>query len=76
MQGAELLQNRIHVTGPGNPERIPLMGHDEYTIKFSYLSKIAEHYGYRVHRGQYKDFITYEYDGRLEFYSYVQFTKG
>jgi len=63
----EEMQNKIHISGPGNPERIPLMGHDEYTIKFSHLSRIAEQFGYRVLRGQYKDFITYEYTGRLNF---------
>jgi hypothetical protein len=63
----EEMRNKMQISGTGNPERIPLMGHDEYTIKFSNLSRIAEQFGYRVLRGQYKDFITYEYTGRVNF---------
>jgi SAM-dependent methyltransferase len=63
----EEMRGKINISGTGNPERIPLMGHDEYTIKFSHLSRIAEEFGYRVIRGQYKDFITYEYTGRVNF---------
>jgi hypothetical protein len=63
----EEMRNKIDISGTGNPERISLMGHDEYTIKFSHLSRIAERFGYRVIRGQYKDFITYEYTGRVNF---------
>lgn len=61
------LRDILHVPGPGNPERIPLMGHDEYTIKFSYLEKVARAFGYRTVRGQYKDFITFDRSGRLRF---------
>ena len=63
----EEMRNKINISGPGNPERIPLMGHEEYTIKFSHLARVAEQFGYRVIRGQYKDFITYEYTGRVNF---------
>jgi hypothetical protein len=63
----EKMRNKIQISAMGNPERIPLMGHDEYTIKFSHLSRIAKKFGYRVIRGQYKDFITYEYTGRVNF---------
>ena len=41
----------------GIPERIRLMGHDEYTIKFSYLQKIAEFHGYKTVRGPFADYI-------------------
>lgn len=41
----------------GNPRRIRLKGHDEYTIKFSYLEAIAGHQGYRVKRGPFADYI-------------------
>ncbi len=41
----------------GNPERIRLMGHDEYTIRFSDLVTVGLHYGYQVTRGRYADFI-------------------
>jgi hypothetical protein len=39
------------------PERIPLKKHDEYTIKFSHLQKLARAHGYRVVRGQFVDFL-------------------
>ena len=34
-----------------------LKGHDEYTIKFSHLEKIAVFYNYKVVRGQFADFL-------------------
>lgn len=63
----EPLDNLIDVTYIGNPERIPLMGHDEYTIRFSHLEKTAKRFGYRVLRGQYADFIGFDMTGRLNF---------
>jgi hypothetical protein len=63
----EDMKNKIQVTGPGNPERIPLMGHDEYTIKFSHLERMADRLGYRAERGQYRDFISFDYTARLNF---------
>ena len=57
----------IDVPYAGNPERIPLMGHDEYTIQFSHLEKTAQRFGYRVLRGQYADFIGFDMTGRLNF---------
>ncbi len=44
-------------SGTGNPRRIRLKGHDEYTIRFSYLEAIAGRQGYRVRRGPFADFI-------------------
>lgn len=61
------LKDILHIPGPGNPERISLLGHDEYTIKFSYLEKVARAFGYRTVRGQYKDFITFDRTGRINF---------
>ncbi len=63
----ETLKNKINISSTQNPERIPLMGHCEYTIKFSYLVRVAEQLGYRVQRGQYKDFITFPYTDKLNF---------
>ncbi|MBN2157976.1 MAG: hypothetical protein JW807_01180 [Spirochaetes bacterium] len=63
----EELKNKIAVSGSGNPERIRLMGHDEYTIRFSDLVTVAEQFGYRVVRGQYSDFIRYEYTDAINF---------
>ncbi len=44
-------------TASGNPEKITLKGHNEYTIKFSNLQKIAETCNYKVLRGQFADFL-------------------
>ncbi len=49
------------------PEEIKLLGHSEYTIKFSHMEKIAQACGYRVIRGQYIDFIDIISDGRVNF---------
>jgi hypothetical protein len=57
----------IDVPYAGNPERIPLMGHDEYTIQFSHLEKTAQRFGYCVLRGQYADFIGFDMTDRLNF---------
>lgn len=63
----EPMKSRLSITSPQNPERISLMGHCEYTIKFSYLERVAARLGYRVTRGQYKDFITFPYTDKLNF---------
>jgi hypothetical protein len=49
----------------GNPERIALKGHDEYTIKFSYLVDIARHYHYNVVRGPMADYIEPNFTDRV-----------
>jgi hypothetical protein len=46
-----------HFVAAGNPERISLHGHDEFTIKFSHLEKIARAYRYKVFRGRYVDIL-------------------
>jgi hypothetical protein len=47
----------FQIESTGNPERISLAGHDEYTIKFSYLEKVATSHGYMSIRGPFADFI-------------------
>lgn len=47
------------------PERISLKGHDEYTIKFSYLEKVAAFHGYSARRGPFADFLKIEWNDRL-----------
>lgn len=49
----------------GNPRRIRLKGHDEYTIKFSYLQAIADRLGYRTRRGPFADYIVPEMNDHL-----------
>jgi SAM-dependent methyltransferase len=51
------LRSIIRTKPTGNPERIKLAGHDEYTIKFSYLEKVAAFHDYRSIRGSFADFI-------------------
>lgn len=55
----EGLRSIIHVESTGNPERISLAGHDEYTIKFSYLQQVAALHGYKSIRGPFADFIPF-----------------
>ncbi|MHB8109099.1 MAG: methyltransferase domain-containing protein, partial [Syntrophorhabdaceae bacterium] len=47
----------LDTSSTGNPRRIALKGHDEFTIKFSYLEKIATQLGYRTRRGPFADYI-------------------
>jgi hypothetical protein len=47
----------LEINPTGNPERIKLHGHDEYTVRFSELERVAEFFGYTTIRGQYIDFI-------------------
>ncbi|MBP1749450.1 MAG: putative cytosolic protein [Deltaproteobacteria bacterium] len=47
----------------GDPRRIRLKGHDEYTIKFSYLQVIAKRLGYQVKRGPFADYIVPHLNG-------------
>ena len=60
-------RNLIKISSTGNPERIQLKGHNEYTIKFSFLEHVAKKLGYKTIRGQYKDFIEIEFDDRINF---------
>jgi len=50
----------VRITSTGNPERIRLKGHDEYTIKFSHLENVARAHGYEVTRGPFVDFVPVE----------------
>lgn len=51
------LKHYIPLVSDGNPRRIRLKGHDEYTIKFSHLRRIAEYHGYRTVRGPFADYV-------------------
>lgn len=57
----------IDIQSSGNPERISLKEHDEYTIKFSYLQKLAETFNYRSVRGPFADFIEFDFSDKLRF---------
>jgi hypothetical protein len=61
----EELAGLIRISAPGRPERIPLKGHDEYTVKFSHLEAIARYHGYRVRRGPLADYLPVAWTDRL-----------
>lgn len=49
----------------GNPEKISLKGHAEFTIKFSALEKIARAFHYEVFRGPYTDILPVSFNDRV-----------
>ena len=55
----EALRLFVHIESTGTPEKISLKGHDEYSIQFSYLQRIAEAFGYTSFRGPFADFIPF-----------------
>ena len=61
----EDLRELIHIFPAGFPEKISLKGHDEYTIKFSYLQNIAEIFNYKVRRGPIADLLPIEFSDKL-----------
>ena len=54
------------MSAPGFPERIRLKGHDEYTVKFSHLEKIADSLGYGTRRGPIADYLEPVFSERLK----------
>jgi len=61
------MKGLMEVAVAGFPERIPLKGHVEYTVKFSHLEAVAAALGYRTMRGQYIDFLEPVIDERMRF---------
>jgi hypothetical protein len=59
------LKSYLCFTTAGNPEKIALRGHDEYTIKFSFLQKIAQKFDYNVVRGSFADFVKPDFNDRV-----------
>lgn len=53
----DLMKPYVTLESSGIPERISLKGHKEYTVKFSYLQKIAEVLNYKTRRGSFADFL-------------------
>ncbi|MBN1380989.1 MAG: hypothetical protein JXA41_04890 [Deltaproteobacteria bacterium] len=60
-----ILNPYLQIVPTGNPERIILQGHDEYTLKFSYLADVAKYHGYDVTRGPMSDFIEPDFSDRV-----------
>jgi hypothetical protein len=65
-QVPEALRLFVHVESAGTPEKISLKGHDEYSIQFSYLQKVAEVFGYTCVRGPFADFIPFTITEELQ----------
>ncbi|MDO9585168.1 MAG: SAM-dependent methyltransferase [Syntrophales bacterium] len=63
----EVLRPFIHVESTGNPEKISLMGHDEYSIRFSHLQQVAHTFNYVSIRGLFADFIHVDFTEDLRF---------
>jgi Fe-S-cluster containining protein len=63
----EPYRSYIHVPAGGNPQRISLRGHDEYTVKFSHLESVARTFSYRTIRGPLADVIPFDFNDRLRF---------
>lgn len=63
----EPLQRYIQRRPAGNPERIRLRGHDEYTIRFTDLEKIARAFQYQVIRGPFADFLEFDFTDKLRY---------
>lgn len=61
----EKLKSYINIESSGIPEKIPLKGHDEYTIKFSYLQKIAEMFHYKIKHGPIADFLPLKINSKV-----------
>lgn len=61
------LKDLVHIESAGKPEKISLKGHDEYSIQFSYLEKIAKTKGYRILRNSYADILQVEFSDRVNF---------
>jgi len=59
------LKSYLRFSPTGNPEKIALRGHDEYTIKFSCLQKIAQKFDYNVVRGSFADFLKPDFNNRV-----------
>jgi hypothetical protein len=57
----------MQLRAAGNPERIRLRGHDEYTIRFTDLEKIARAFQYQVIRGPFADFLEFDFTEKLRY---------
>lgn len=57
----------VEVSASDNPEKISLHGHDEYTIRFSDIEKVAHYHGYDVKRGNFNDILRCELSPLVRF---------
>jgi hypothetical protein len=57
----------LRFPSPGNTEQIRLRGHDEYTVKFSYLEAIARACGYQTVRGCFAEFLEFDFTDKVRY---------
>lgn len=63
----EPLQRYLHRRPTGKPQRIRLKGHDEFTIRFSDLEKMARSFQYRILRGPFSDFLAFDLTDKIRY---------
>jgi hypothetical protein len=63
----EPMQRYIQRRPTGNPERIRLRGHDEFTIRFTDLEKVARAFSYQIIRGLFADFLEFDFTDKIRY---------
>jgi hypothetical protein len=61
----EPMKPYVSLQSSGIPEIIFLKGHKEFTVKFSYLQKIAEMLHYKTRRGAFVDFLPLNFNDKV-----------
>jgi hypothetical protein len=56
----------VSLQSSGIPEMISLKGHKEFTVKFSYLQKIAKMLNYKTRRGAFADFLHLNFNDKVK----------
>ena len=57
----------LHISPANDPQEIKLIGHSEYTIRFSDLESMGRHFGYDVIRGNYTAIIHFDMTPRIKY---------
>ncbi len=63
----EAWRKLVRLRPRGKPQRIRLRGHDEYTVRFTDLEKIARSFQYRTIRGPFADFLAFDFTDKLKY---------
>jgi hypothetical protein len=62
----EPMKHDVLLQSSGIPEMISLKGHNEFTVKFSYLQNIAEMLNYKTRRGAFADFLSLNLNDKVK----------
>jgi hypothetical protein len=62
----EPMKPYVSLQSSGIPEMISLKGHKEFTVKFSYLQKIAKMLNYKTRRGAFADFLHLNFNDKVK----------